>query len=178
MSKLTHGAPFTPMFMQGYNYIQHTLLPKHLPELANCAQFQKWSPRCFDWFLNASFLFGAFHLYDFTSRIVRGLWRNFIRPICQANDKNYQKYGLSTDSKANAKFARKSWAVVTGGSDGIGLAFCQKLADEGFNIMIVARDEQKMKEKCADLKKNSTNKKLQAKYIVANFREMDTIEQY
>lgn len=38
-----------------------------------------------------------------------------------------------------------SWAVVTGGSDGIGEQFCKDLANKGFNICIVARNEEKMK---------------------------------
>lgn len=128
--------------------------------------------------MNASFFYGTFHLYGLASRIIRGFWRNFVRPLFQANDRNYLKYGLPSDNKTSAKFNRKSYAVVTGGSDGLGLAFCKKLADEGFNIMIVARDEQKMKEKCAELKKTSTNKKLQANYTVANFSELRTIQDY
>lgn len=40
-----------------------------------------------------------------------------------------------------------SWAVVSGGSDGMGLAMCQNLAKQGFNICMVARNEEKMKTK-------------------------------
>ena len=40
-----------------------------------------------------------------------------------------------------------SWAVVTGGSDGIGLAISKKLAREGFNICIVSRTQSKIEEK-------------------------------
>jgi 17beta-estradiol 17-dehydrogenase / very-long-chain 3-oxoacyl-CoA reductase len=42
-----------------------------------------------------------------------------------------------------------SWAVVTGGSDGIGEQFCYDLAKQGFNICIIARNEEKMKAKLA-----------------------------
>ena len=48
--------------------------------------------------------------------------------------------------------------MVTGGSDGIGLAMCKKLADEGFNICIIARNSVKMKEKLAEITKSTTNK--------------------
>jgi len=34
----------------------------------------------------------------------------------------------------------KSWAVVTGGSDGIGLELCRQLAETGFNICMIARN--------------------------------------
>lgn len=44
------------------------------------------------------------------------------------------------------------WAVVTGGSDGIGEQFCRDLAKKGFNICIIARNEEKMKEKLKSIK--------------------------
>lgn len=31
------------------------------------------------------------------------------------------------------------WAVVTGGSDGIGQGFCEELAKLGFNICVISR---------------------------------------
>ena len=58
------------------------------------------------------------------------IYRHFIRP---AKD-FYRIYG-----------GNDSWAVVTGGSDGIGEEFCHVLAKQGFNICIVARNETKMK---------------------------------
>lgn len=36
------------------------------------------------------------------------------------------------------------WAVVTGGSEGIGLALCEELAKEGFHICIISRSETKL----------------------------------
>jgi NADP-dependent 3-hydroxy acid dehydrogenase YdfG len=34
-----------------------------------------------------------------------------------------------------------SWVVVTGGSDGIGLEICEKMAEKGFNICIIGRSQ-------------------------------------
>ena len=33
------------------------------------------------------------------------------------------------------------WALVTGASDGIGKAYCHELAQSGFNIILMARNE-------------------------------------
>ena len=50
----------------------------------------------------------------------------------------YIKYGIKIENK-------KSWALVTGATDGIGLALCKCLArDHGFNIVMVARSEDKL----------------------------------
>jgi len=34
------------------------------------------------------------------------------------------------------------WAVVTGGADGIGKAYCQQLATAGFNLIIIDKNVQ------------------------------------
>ena len=64
------------------------------------------------------------------------------------------------------------WAVITGGSDGIGLAIAQKLASEGFNICIVARNEEKIKRAFESIKEVKT------KYIISDFSQLSTIEDY
>ena len=38
-----------------------------------------------------------------------------------------------------------SWAVVTGGADGIGEQFCYDLANHVFKIVLIARNEDKIK---------------------------------
>lgn len=69
-----------------------------------------------------------------------------------------------------------SWAVVTGGSDGIGLVMCQKLAKQGYNIAIVSRNESKI---------NAVLKEISAEYpkiktlcVVADFSKMKSIQDY
>ena len=68
---------------------------------------------------------------------------------------------------------KKSWVVVTGGSDGFGYEICKKFAAKGFNICIIARNEQKMKEKLATLPTN-----IETMYIVADFFGMTEMEDY
>ena len=67
---------------------------------------------------------------------------------------------------------------------------CKKLAREGFNICIVARNEEKMKEKLKELenlqmkadlqsaKVSQTPPKIETMYIVADFAKMFTIQDY
>lgn len=40
------------------------------------------------------------------------------------------------------KYGRKEgkWAVVTGGTDGIGLGFCEVLSEIGWNVCIISRN--------------------------------------
>jgi len=43
-------------------------------------------------------------------------------------------------------YGRGSWALVTGSTDGIGKAFAESLASQGFNIYMISRNPQKLKE--------------------------------
>jgi short-subunit dehydrogenase len=69
-----------------------------------------------------------------------------------------------------------SWAVISGGSDGIGYEMCRYLGAQGFNICIVARNETKMQEKLAEIKKECPS--IETKYIVADLGTMFGIEDY
>jgi len=73
-----------------------------------------------------------------------------------------------------------SWAVVTGGSDGIGLGFCKKLANEGFNICIISRSEGKINEKLEEIRKECRDgdSSFKTMAITADFCQMRTIEEY
>lgn len=57
--------------------------------------------------------------------------------------------------RLNDKYGRKdnsAYAVVTGGSDGIGLELCNQLAEHGFNICMISRNKSKVDAKLAEIK--------------------------
>jgi short-subunit dehydrogenase len=57
------------------------------------------------------------------------------------------------------------WALVTGATAGIGESFTRLLAEEGFNLVLVARDLPRLNERAAALE---TNFKIQTKVIAAD----------
>ncbi len=67
----------------------------------------------------------------------------FIVMNCRCKQDLLQKYGTS-----------KTFAIVTGGSDGIGLALCHELASQGFNICLVSRNQEKIDAKLLEIKAN------------------------
>ena len=69
-----------------------------------------------------------------------------------------------------------SWAVITGGTDGIGWELAQQLAAISYNICIIARNEEKLKKKIAELKEKFPN--CMTKSIVCDFAKISTLAEY
>jgi len=65
--------------------------------------------------------------------------------------------------------------MVTGGTDGIGLEICNQMAEMGFNICIVARDEKKLKQVTLGLQKRF---KVQTKEIVCDLASVRSVHEY
>jgi len=72
---------------------------------------------------------GAWKLLQLTGDVTFGFWKHFMRPRRNLR----RRYG-ATDKRI------VPWAVVTGGADGIGKAYCQQLAGAGFNLIVVDKD--------------------------------------
>ena len=88
-------------------------------------------------------------------KYVFNYWRGILKPI------NLKKYG--------------EWAVVTGGSDGIGKGYALELAKRGLNICIISRTESKLKSVCEEITKKHGCK---AEYITFDFNEGDYQDLY
>jgi len=74
------------------------------------------------------------------SQLVKFLFITFLRP-----GKNIKKLG--------------SWAVVTGATDGIGLALAKEIAKKGVNVVLVSRSEDKLKAAAAEIAQKSPSVK-------------------
>lgn len=119
-------------------------------------------------------LLGLLKILSWIWELLSTFNRHFLRPCCQKKDRLYKNYGLQGNP------SNRSWAVVTGGSDGIGLAMCKNLAKQGFNVCIVSRDETKINDKLDEIKKECRpgDASFRTMSIVADFLKMRTLEEY
>ena len=74
----------------------------------------------FGWVFNIPYYISLFVMIFFAKRILSFIYSSFFR----------KRKNLI------AEYGDKTWALATGGSDGIGKAFCEELARTGFNIII------------------------------------------
>ena len=68
------------------------------------------------------------------------------------------------------------WAVVTGGSDGIGLAMAHQMAARGFGVCIMARNLDKMNKCLEEIKK--AHPAVETKAVVCDFSQVYTMADY
>jgi len=73
-------------------------------------------------------------------------------------------------------YGKDSWVLVTGASDGIGKAFCEELAKTGFNIILVARNLDKLNKVADSLK--VLNPKINTKVVVFDFSKKTSLQDY
>lgn len=125
--------------------------------------------------INIAIVVGLIKFFFWILSFLKMFWRQCCRSRCQKKNHTYSKYGVKGESMIGS-----SWAVVTGGSDGIGLAMCKKLAREGFNICIVSRSEKKINEKLQEIKKECRDgdESFETLCVVADFWKLRTIQEY
>lgn len=79
---------------------------------------------------------------------------------------------LSVSEKQRLKTQYGDWAIVTGASSGIGLELATQLADAGFNLIINARNEERLQKVAGQLKSSH----IQIKSLVADISESSGVE--
>ena len=102
----------------------------------------------------ASVYFFVKHILPFC-RYIFNYWRGILKP------KDLRKYG--------------KWAVVTGGSDGIGKGYVLELAKRGLNVCVISRTELKLKSVCQEVSDKYGTK---AEYLVFDFVDGDYQDLY
>lgn len=81
------------------------------------------------------------------------VWKKLIAP----------SFGFAIDLKAQGK-----WAVITGGTGGIGKAYAKQLAERGIDVVLVARNASALEEAAAEIKQRYN---VQVRTIEANLSE-------
>ncbi|WP_339657534.1 SDR family oxidoreductase [uncultured Maribacter sp.] len=81
---------------------------------------------------------------------------------------------LSDKEKARLKTKYGEWAVITGASSGIGLELATQLASAGFNLVLIARHLEKLREAENRLKANTT---IEIKIVNVDVSETEGIDQ-
>jgi 17beta-estradiol 17-dehydrogenase / very-long-chain 3-oxoacyl-CoA reductase len=76
-------------------------------------------------------------------------WKYYLRPAPSLRAKN-----------------QGTWAIVTGGTGGIGLGIAQELAAQGINIVLVARDKQRLSTTASSLR--DSNPEIQTREVSMN----------
>ncbi|KAL1216408.1 Very-long-chain 3-oxoacyl-CoA reductase 1 [Cardamine amara subsp. amara] len=94
------------------------------------------------------FTIGSISIFKFIFTLLRSFYIYFLRP-----GKNLRKYG--------------SWALITGPTDGIGKAFAFELAQKGLNLVLVARNPDKLKDVSAAIR--SKYSQIQILTVVMDF---------
>ncbi len=79
---------------------------------------------------------GSLYLAHKTVCVLGWVWKQFLRPGRDL----YRIYG-----------GANTWAVVTGGSDGIGLAYARLLAKCGFNLLLIARNPDRLAKRKSEI---------------------------
>ncbi|KAJ3519481.1 hypothetical protein NM688_g9295 [Phlebia brevispora] len=103
---------------------------------------------------------GALTFGKFLAKALGVFLQTFILP-----GKDLRKYGAG----------KGAWAVVTGASEGIGREFALQLAKKGFNVLVMARNKDKLNALCAEIEQGAASgKKVQARALAMDFSKLES----
>jgi len=111
------------------------------------------------WLSLALFVVGSVSLAHFALKTAAVFLQTFLLP-----GKSLKKYGAG----------KGAWAVITGGSDGIGREFATQLAQQGFNVVVAARNVAATEALIKDI----TGNKVQVKGVQMDFSKLDDEAQW
>ena len=83
--------------------------------------------------------------------LISGAFVKTTRDNSRIKVNNLNKYKLTCDPTDSPD--SHTWAVVTGGTDGVGLCFAKDLAKQGFNILLISRTLPKLHAVADDIRK-------------------------
>jgi len=88
--------------------------------------------------------------------------------------KSFIKYFVAPRRDLKSRYGG-GWALVTGASDGLGRQYCFELAKSGLNIILMARNQEKLDKVAGEIRAEYPDVK--TKTLVFNFSELHTEEQ-
>lgn len=74
------------------------------------------------------------------------------------------------------RYGSKSWALITGSTDGIGWNFANSLGSRGFNIILTGRSKEKLTERAAELRKAFSG--IDVDTVQVDFAEDDQVDNF
>ena len=83
------------------------------------------------------------------------------------------KYFVIPRKNLAERYGKGSWAVITGASDGLGKQYALELASEGFNIVLMGRNEEKTEAAAKDVRDASG---VQTKVLIFDFASLHAQE--
>ena len=96
------------------------------------------------WLHNLCFVIGLITVVYYSIRSFLFIRDQIIRP-------RFLEHELTKPWHYRARYGKRSFAVVTAGSEGIGRAFCLELARLGFRIIVISRSVSKLEKVCLEI---------------------------
>ena len=125
------------------------------------------------WLVVIAIIIGAIECLSTVICLIMYLWRKIARWPQNLMVKYGHTYVKDSQIEPNPETV---WAVITGGSDGIGLAMAHEMASQGFGVCIIARNLTKMSNCLQEIKKKYPQ--VETKAVVCDFSKVSSMAEY